>query len=208
MIRHLALGLVSLGSTAALMLVLHRDFRERFSTATAYVGLVLLAVTLALGPLNVLRRRPNPVSFNLRRDFGLWSAFMGVTHSVVGLTVHFRGRMHLYFVPDRGQPAVLGLRADLFGLANDTGLMAAMLLLVLAVISNDIALRTLGTGRWRTIQRSAYLVAALVILHGVLYQAIEHQRWWLVAVLGLTVAAGLGLQSLGFRATRRRRADP
>ena len=40
----------------------------RWSMATAYVGLALLGATLALGPLSVLRRRPNPVSTDLRRD--------------------------------------------------------------------------------------------------------------------------------------------
>ena len=76
-VRHVALATLSAGTIAALMLVLHRGYRERFSTATAYVGIGLLAVTLSLGPLNVLRRRPNPVSFNLRRDFGIWSAIVG-----------------------------------------------------------------------------------------------------------------------------------
>ena len=102
---------------------------------------------------------------------------------------------------------MFGLRADVFGLANDTGLVAALLLLVLVLISNDLALREMGTRRWHTVQRSAYVVAALVVLHAALYQAIERQRWWLVALLMLTVAAGLTFQSLGFRATRRNRTN-
>ncbi len=47
------------------------DIRHRLSMATAYAGLIFLAVSLWLGPWNVLRRRPTPTSFDLRRDVGI-----------------------------------------------------------------------------------------------------------------------------------------
>src|SRR5688572_18251144 len=59
----------------------------RVSMATAYVSLTLLAATLVTGPLNVLRRRPNPVSTDLRRDLGIWSALLGLGHVATGLMV-------------------------------------------------------------------------------------------------------------------------
>jgi sulfoxide reductase heme-binding subunit YedZ len=181
------------------MLLLHRDLRERFSTATAYVAIGLLAVTLSLGPLNVLRRRPNPVSFNLRRDFGIWSAMVGLVHSAMGLTVHFHGQIHRYFFADAGRPGLAGLRADAFGAANDSGLLAALLLLVLGLISNDLALRRLGTLRWRFIQRGAYVVAGLAVLHAALYQVIEKPPWWRILLVVAAFAALLTLQALGMR---------
>lgn len=200
--RHALLAIVCTGATAALVPVLHGDLRERISTATAYVALVLLAMTLSLAPLNLLRSQPNPVSFNRRRDFGIWSAIVGVSHAAIGLTVHLRGRMHLYFFSEPGHPSIAGLRADAFGAANDTGLVAALLLLVLALISNDIALRGLGTTRWRTVQRSAYVVLGLTIAHAALYQAIGTQRLWLVVVLVAASVAVLTLQALGVRRHR------
>src|SRR5258708_40154006 len=48
------------------------DLRHRLSMATAYAGLVFLAVSVCLGPWNVLRRRANPTSFDLQRAVGLW----------------------------------------------------------------------------------------------------------------------------------------
>ncbi|HEY8062889.1 MAG TPA: ferric reductase-like transmembrane domain-containing protein [Gemmatimonadales bacterium] len=197
--RHTALALGSVAATLVLTAGLPGDLRGRVSTATAYVALALLAVTLSLGPLNVLRGRPNPVSFNLRRDFGIWSAIVGLCHSAIGLTVHFRGRMHLYFFAQPGQRTLAGLRADAFGAANDTGLIAAVLLLVLALISNDIALRGLGTSRWRTVQRSAYVVLGLAMLHAGLYQLIEKPRWWRVLIFVLASAVALTLQARGVR---------
>ena len=195
MLRHALLATASLVATAVLASVLQRDLRERVSTASAYVALALLATTLSLGPLNVLRGRPNPVSFNLRRDFGIWSAIVGVAHAAIGLTVHLRGRMYLYFVPEPGHPGIAGLRADPFGLANDAGLVAALLLLLLAAISSDFALRTLGTRRWRTIQRSAYVILGLSIVHGAVYQGIEKQRLVLVLLLAVVSATVLVLQA-------------
>lgn len=198
-LRHATLAMTSVLATAALAVVLHRDLRERVSTATAYVALVLLAITLSFGPFNVLRGRANPLSFNLRRDFGIWSAIVGVVHAAIGLTVHLRGRMYLYFVPEPGHPSIVGLRADSFGLANDTGLIAALLLLLLAAISNDLALRSLGTRRWRTIQRSAYVVLGLTMVHAAVYQGIEKQRLVLVLVLVVVSATVLMVQAMGLR---------
>jgi len=206
--RHGLLVLCTSGATALLVLLplSHRDLRERVSTATAYVALALLVVTLSFGPLNVLRGRPNPVSFNRRRDFGIWAAIAGLVHTAIGLTVHFRGRMHLYFFPEPGHPRIAGLRTDLFGAANDTGLVAAVLLLLLALISNDVALRGLGVARWRTVQRSAYVVLGLTVAHAALYQVIGSQRFLLVLVLVVATVVVLTLQALGAR--RHRRESP
>ena len=194
----------SLSTTAVLALLLQGAVRERISLATAYVALGLLGVTLSLGPLNVLRERPNPVSFDRRRDFGIWSALFGLAHTAIGLTVHLRGRMWLYFLPAPESPGVLGLRTDPFGAANYAGLVAALLLLLLATISNDLSLRRLGTERWRTIQRWAYLLAGLTVVHGALYQLIEKQRLPLVGLFVALAAAVTVLQLAG----RRRRRTP
>src|ERR1700676_4612371 len=61
------------------------DVRHRLSMATAYAGLLFLAISLWLGPWNVLRRRPNPTSFDLRRDVGIWTGILAILHTVVGL---------------------------------------------------------------------------------------------------------------------------
>jgi sulfoxide reductase heme-binding subunit YedZ len=73
------------------------DVRHRLSMATAYAGLIFLAASLWLGPWNVLRRRANPTSFDLRRDVGIWAGIPAILHTIVGLTVHLRGRMWMYF---------------------------------------------------------------------------------------------------------------
>jgi hypothetical protein len=77
-----------------------------------------------VGPWNVLRRRPNPVSFDLRRDIGIWTGILAILHTISGLTVHLRGRMWMYFLKSLHP---LKLQNTQFGFANFTGLGAALL---------------------------------------------------------------------------------
>jgi methionine sulfoxide reductase heme-binding subunit len=134
------------------------DVRHRLSMATAYAGLIFLAALLWLGPWNVLRRRANPTSFDLRRDVGIWAGIVAILHTVVGLTMHLRGKMWMYFFK-RLHP--LRLQDTQFGFANFTGLAAALLFLMLLAISNDLSLRTLKTRRWKSLQRWTYVAFVL-----------------------------------------------
>jgi len=175
-----------------------QDLISHFSIATAYPALVLTAAALVLGPWNVLRGRHNPVSFDSRRDLGIWAGVMAVIHTVVGLNVHLRGRPWLYFVDEHKR-----IRHDVFGFSNDTGLIAALLFLLLLAISNDLSLRRLGTRRWKSLQRWTYVAAALTGLHAVAYQQVEkRQAAYQVMVWGIT--AGLtALQLAGWSRTTR-----
>src|ERR671925_496038 len=97
-----------------------RRITRHVSIATAYPALFLTAAAIFLGPWNVLRGRMNPVSFDLRRDIGIWAGFMALFHTAIGLNVHLRGRPWLYFVDQHHR-----VRHDLFGFGNDTGLLAS-----------------------------------------------------------------------------------
>lgn len=63
----------------------------RLSMASAFGGLVLLSLSLIVGPWNRLRGHPNPVSGYFRRDIGIWAGVLGIVHVIVGLQVDFRG---------------------------------------------------------------------------------------------------------------------
>lgn len=176
------------------------DVRHRLSMATAYAGLFFLAVSLWLGPWNVLRRRPNPISFDLRRDVGIWTGILAILHTGIGLTVHLRGRMWMYFFK-RLHP--LRLQDTPFGFANFTGLAAALLFLMLLAISNDLSLRGLKTNRWKFLQRWTYVAFALTAAHGIAYQLIEKRHVPWVLVFALVMAWVAAAQILGFVQFRR-----
>jgi sulfoxide reductase heme-binding subunit YedZ len=204
-LRHLAL----LGASAALFALIlaglpGKDPIHDVSLASAYVALLLLAASLAIGPWNVLRARPNPVSTDLRRDVGIWAGTLGLFHLGVGLNVHLRGRPWLYFVYPADQRSAVPLRHDLFGFANETGLVAGLVLLLLLALSNDRMLVRLRSRRWKSLQRLNYWGAVLVVAHSVAYQVIENRVRMPALLLAflVLVAATAVLQALGYRRVR------
>lgn len=162
---------------------------------------MLLAVTLWIGPWNLLRSRRTPVSTDLRRDIGIWAGIVGLTHAVVGQCVHLRGRPWLYYVYEKPGHAV-PLRHDLFGWSNYTGLLGALVMVALFATSNDLLLRRLGTQRWKGLQRWNYACFVLVALHTVLYQRLEKLHGGFVFVAVLCIVLTVGLQIAGFRERR------
>jgi sulfoxide reductase heme-binding subunit YedZ len=180
------------------------DQRHRLSIGLAYAALFFLSASLWLGPWNVLRRKHNPVSFDLRRDVGIWAGLLAVFHTAVGLTVHLRGRMWMYFF-QRLHP--MRIQNSDFGLANYTGLFAALLFVLLLVISNDASLRGLGRTRWKSLQRWAYAAFVLTIIHGIAYQVIEKRHLpWLLVSGTLVLSAGM-IQLVGFLIQRKAQAS-
>jgi sulfoxide reductase heme-binding subunit YedZ len=169
LLHHTLIGVGSLALTAIFMYLFpKRDFISRVSIATAYPALFLTGATLLLGPVNVLLQRPNPVSFDLRPDMGIWAGVLALAHTAVGLNVHLRGRMWLYFVDARHHP-----RWDAFGAGNYTGAVAAVVFVLLLALSNDLSLRSLGVDRWKSLQRWAYAGMLLTAAHAIAYQMLE-----------------------------------
>jgi methionine sulfoxide reductase heme-binding subunit len=182
-----------------------RDAVTRLSFATAYPALILIAATLLIGPLNLLRGKRTPISSDWRRDVGIWAGILALIHSVIGQDVHLRGRPWLYYLYRPGETHVFPLRHDLFGFSNYAGLCSELLLLLLLATSNDYALRALGTPTWKQLQRLNYLTFALGGVHALGYQAIEKQRIPFVAVVLASLLITAVLQIMGYARRRKRK---
>jgi len=195
--HHLPLLLLSFASVAALYSTRpYADLLSRASFATAYPALALLAATLLIGPWNLLYRRPNPVSSDLRRDLGIWAAILAIVHAAVGQFVHLRGRPWLYYVYGPTEHHH-GMRHDLFGLANYTGAIGVLLLALLLATSNDLSLRRFGKKTWKQLQRWNYAAFALVAVHSFAFQGVESQKLHWVLIVAVCVVAALALQIAG-----------
>lgn len=182
----------------------YRDVITRLSFSTGYPALVLLVITLWIGPWNLLRGQRTPLSSDLRRDVGIWAGILGIFHTGIGLFVHLRGRPWFYFVYQRSERHTFPIRHDIFGFANYTGSIATIILLLLFVTSNDYALRLLGTPKWKQLQRWNYVLFVFAFLHTIAYQTMEKQHVSFVATVAMCGAITLILQTLGFQ---RRRAN-
>jgi sulfoxide reductase heme-binding subunit YedZ len=201
--HHLPLFALSAAGIAALYFTRpYTDVLSRASFATAYPALVLLALTLLVGPWNLLMKRPNPVSSDLRRDLGIWAAILSILHVAIGQNVHLRGKPWLYYVYAPREHYTFPVRHDLFGAANYTGAISVLILIALLATSNDLSLRAFGTARWKQLQRWNYAVFGFAAIHSIAYLAIEKQKLQWVTTVMLCIAIALSLQIAGFARRR------
>ena len=206
LLRHTALATITVVLLGVVYAGVPTDFiLRRWNLATAYVGLGLMALSLLIGPWNLLRGRANPVSQDVRRDVGIWAALLGVAHTLIGLQIHMIGQSRLvYFFFPAGEAHRLPIRSDGFGFANYTGLGSTLILLLLLALSNAVALRRLGTGRWKSLQRWNYAGFALMTLHAIAYQVMEKRVVPVIVVFAGVIVVVLATQLAG----RARHAAP
>ena len=206
--HHLPFGALSAFATWLLYITRpYPDVITRLSFATAWPGLVLLAVTLMIGPWRTLRGKAPVLSSDLRRDIGIWAGIVGVAHAIIGNCVHLRGRPWLYYVYEKAKDHIIPIRHDIFGLSNITGLIAALVLLMLLATSNDASLRKFGQQEWKNLQRWNYACGGLSALHTFGYLiGIESLKWPSITTAGACVILAGGLQYQGWRQRLRQRA--
>jgi methionine sulfoxide reductase heme-binding subunit len=178
-----------------------RRLMRRFTTATGYIALALLAFTLLIGPASLLLRRRIPVSSYLRRDVGAWTAVASAVHVIFSLKVHGSGQIRDFldfFVAD-GSPL-----SNSFGLGNWTGLAALVIVAGLLALSSDAALRKLKAKKWKRLQRLNYALFALVVAHAFFYGPLVRPTSPYTILLGVGVMAVLVGQVAGIWLFRRR----
>ena len=210
-VHHLLLGILAANLTFSIILFTpSASSHFALSIATAYSGLIFLAATLTIGPINLLRGLRNPVSNDLRRDIGIWAAILGLLHVFVSLPLP-AGNILFLFLHNTGEQPGIAPRTDIIGIANDLGLVATILTLYLLVLSNDWSLTFFGAKRWKNMQRWSYPLPPLVIAHGLGYILQEHRQSTLLNIFILSMAGVAILQLIGFiikRKNLKRRAAP
>jgi methionine sulfoxide reductase heme-binding subunit len=169
---------------------------EFLTVAFGYLSLLLICVTLLIGPLMLLRQRRNPVNLNLRRDIGIWAAITGGLH----VLLVFRGTLL------NGQILSYFLRAgccgfqpllNVYGISNDLGLFATLLLFLLLALSNNVSLRLLKGKWWKRLQRLTYLLALLAAAHTFGYQYLNIRGVFLLVMVIVLIVFVLICQGLG-----------
>ena len=201
-VRHVMIALANIACVLLFweLFSMRRDVISRLSISTAYPALFLTVAAMVIGPWKVLRGRTTAVSFDLRRDLGIWAGIMALLHTGVGLNVHLRRRPWLYFIDEHHR-----MRHDLFGIGNDTGLLAALLFLFLLAISNDLSLRRLGAPTWKSLQRWTYIAVGFTLMHAAAYQFVEKRQVAYLALLWVTITTITVLQAGGWRRMKRKR---
>ena len=207
---HLALALLTIvGCLVAVVFDRSAVLAEPLSLGLGYIGLLYIGASLLIGPLYLARQRRNPVNLYIRRDVGIWAGITSLLHVVLGLQIFEQGQILLYFF--RQVQGHYLPQLDLFGLSNWVGLLAAVIVLVLLVLSNDWSLRRLKGKRWKGIQRWTYPLIVLAILHTFGYQITNtRDAPYILAVVGFTLilAIGQGTGALVYLQRQSRRLRP
>jgi methionine sulfoxide reductase heme-binding subunit len=138
---------------------------HRWNRSFGDVSLVLVALAMAIGPLARLWR-PAARAIPYRRELGIWGTLAALVHTVIILAgwvewdllrlfgFEFHPALRRYVMVQHG-----------FALANVVGILALLLAAILALTSNDYALRRLGTSSWKFLQMGAVPLWWLIVLH-------------------------------------------
>ncbi len=195
-LRHLVLAVFT-GAGYYIAFLLKPDARsvQLLTLGFGYVSLILIFITLLIGPWTILRQQRRPLNTNLRRDVGIWAAISGILHVVFGFQVHLKGQILLYFFKPEGEGYKPLL--NLFGVSNYIGAIATVILFLLLTLSNDLSLRRLKGRRWKFLQRFNYMLSILALIHTVGYQVVsKRDKVMMFLVLGLSILV-LFMQGLG-----------
>ena len=176
LLHHVPLAIASTAGLILFMGLLPSHGRgisiSQFVVATGYVALVLLALTLLIGPVNLLLFRRNPVSSYLRRDVGAWTAIVSVVHVIFGFETHGDGGIFSFldfFVAD-GRPLT-----NSFGLGNWTGLAATVIVVGLLVnFHRPFSARTQSRTLEKPPTTQLHLVCVGCLARGLLWFARAH----------------------------------
>lgn len=197
--RHLLLFTVALILIYAFCQLLpDKPLMQALSIGTAYTSLLYFAVTLSIGPVNLIRSRRNPLSSLLRRDLGIWSGILALAHTITGLQVHFKGRLIQYFIYPPDESHVLPFRTDPFGLTNYIGLISALIMIALLCLSNNRSIRIMGASSWKKWQRLTYFLVLAIPIHGLVYQLLEKRIGIYTVLLLATTLVVIAMQTSGF----------
>jgi len=192
------------------------DPEMRLWRAFGDASLVLLAASLAIGPL--ARLRPGLATLvPLRRELGIDFAVLASIHTLLVLSGWVRWDLLRFLGYEYIEAAGRWVRLESgFGLANIAGVVALVWALILAVTSSDRATRFLGPSAWKWLHGGAYTIFYLVAIHTAYFLFLHYTfsfhrpvpppDWfrWPFLVLSVTV---VGLQAAAFAVTVRRRRE-
>lgn len=162
------------------------DLPTQRMRAFGSLALLMLTIVLAIGPLARLDTRFMPLLYN-RRHFGVMTAIVAATHAGYVLGWYFSysptPALTALLTSNTSFTSIAGFPFELFGV------LALVILAVLAVTSHDFWLSFLTPPVWKAIHMSVYVAYAAIVLHVALGALLDRRD----LVLGLLLAGSLAL---------------
>jgi len=158
--------------------------------AVATAAFLLLTIVLSIGPLCRLDRRFLPLLYN-RRHLGVTTFLLGLTHGIFGI-IQFHSQS------DRDPLVSLLTSNTRFDSLREfpfqqLGLVALLILFIMAATSHDFWLRNLTAPVWKRIHMAVYIAYALLVAHVALGALQSEPNLLLVALVSASVITVVGL---------------
>lgn len=123
---------------------------------------LLLTIVLAMGPLARIDTRFLPLLYN-RRHFGVITALVALTHAMAVLNWYFAFApippLEALFTANTSYAQITGFPFEIFGVV------ALLILVVMAVTSHDFWLSFLTARFWKALHMLVYLAYGAIVLH-------------------------------------------
>jgi len=163
-------------------------------------GFLLLHVVLSIGPLARLDRRFLPLLYN-RRHLGVAMFLIAMAHGVVAI-----GYYHGFGIVNP-LVSLLSTNTNFASLSafpfQLLGLIALLILFLMAATSHDFWLKNLGAVAWKRLHMLVYWAYALLVMHVALGILQSQRQPWLAALVGLGIAWVATLHVVAGRRERR-----
>jgi DMSO/TMAO reductase YedYZ heme-binding membrane subunit len=171
---------------------------HQLNRAFADSAFLMLCLTLSIGPAARFWRGLNSL-MPLRRELGLWLTAAAAAHVLIYALIAYEGDFLRFFTETTPHHESALLRSSA-AIANWIGAVALMYLIILAITSNDTAMRLLGKG-WKFLQQQqSYTLLVLSILHISIFVVLVYTEQFsaISGILWVAAAVALGLQIAGF----------
>ena len=137
---------------------------HRWNRAIGDMSLVLIALSMAIGPMSRLF-----VSFRntllWRRELGIYGVVLAFIHTIIILAGWVEWDLIRIFGYQLHPSGTYVMLQHGFGLANVIGIVALLYGTVLALSSSNWSQRLLSISVWKFLQQSAYVLWMLIVVH-------------------------------------------
>ncbi len=211
--RHLiTLILAGIGTYAFLASRTEWSAMHRWNRAVGDMSLVLIALSMAFGPLSRLVPKIRGILV-WRREFGIYGVLLAIVHLIIILAGWVKWDLIQIFGYQLHPAGFYVMTQQGFGLANVIGLIAVVYGIVLATTSSNWSQRVLGGPVWKFLQQSSYVLWMLIVVHTAYFLYLHFQDYhkavpdpnWAQWPFALLVAAVILLQIGAFVKTWRSR---
>jgi len=178
---------------------------HRWNRAIGDMSLILIALSMAIGPLSRLITKFR-MAIVWRRELGIYGVILALIHTIIILAGWIEWDIIRILGYQFHPSGIYVMLQHGFGLANVIGIIALAYGAVLALSSSDWSQSFLGVSIWKFLQQGAYVLWMLIVVHTAYFLYLHFQDFhrpvpepnWLQLPFAALVTVVITLQLAAF----------